>query len=109
MAATSIQKWKERVETMKRSASNRRARAKTNAVLDTGVQFGTGYVVGRIEQDGEIPSMFGVDGKLIWGAGAAVAGTTVAGRSGELLTSVARGLLTCAAYSAGKTGSFEGV
>lgn len=103
MAATGIVKLQKRVESMKRAAATRRARKTAEQIEDSAVGAAVAYGVGRIEANaGELPSVLGLDGKIVWGSVFAAVSTTTGGRMSRWLASGADGLLASAAYEAGK-------
>lgn len=102
MAAAGLAKYKNQVESMKRSAATKRARAKSEQIEETAVGAAVAYGVGRIETSTELPTILGLDGKIVWGMLFAVVSTTTSGRASRWLASGADGMLLAASYEAGK-------
>jgi len=103
MAGAGLTKWKERVASMQQSASRMRVRQKTERIEDTVVQVAAAYALGSIERRATtgLPTIFGLDPKLTWGALFAALAMSTSGRANRALNSTSNALLTCYGYGSG--------
>lgn len=101
--AAGITKWKERVSSLQRSSAMARVRKRGEDLQHTLVAAGAGYAMGTIERTSTtpLPTVFGLDPKLSWGAFFAIVATGVSGKMGTALAAVSDGLLTSYGYAQG--------
>ena len=103
MAVTSLVKAKEELARFQRSNALNRVKRKSAALGHTLVAAGTGYAIGTIERNATapLPTIFGLDPKLTWGAVTSMIAVGVSGRTGQILAAMSDGLLTSYGYHQG--------
>ncbi|MDH5644474.1 MAG: hypothetical protein OEZ01_00615 [Candidatus Heimdallarchaeota archaeon] len=101
--AAGLTKWKERVASLQRSNAMARVRKRGEQLQHTLVATGAAYAFGSIERRAQapLPTVFGLDPKLSWGAFFAVVATAVKGRMGQMAAATSDGLLSAYGYHAG--------
>lgn len=106
MASTALARVREMQE--KHSATLARARAKAAAAVKaqqhTVIAAGAAYAIGAAEKRGtELPTIEGVDPKLVYGAGALLAGFLIKDQKMRAIAqSVGDGLVSIVAYNQGR-------
>lgn len=101
--ATGLAKLKERLGGLQRSSAMARVRKRGEDLQHTLIAAGAGYAMGSIERRATtpLPTIFGLDPKLSWGAFFAIISTGVSGKMGDSMAAVSDGLLSAYGYAQG--------
>lgn len=99
-ALSTIQK---KYASLQRSQAMSRIKKRGEDLQHTMVAAGAGYAMGTIERNSTtpLPTIFGLDPKLSWGAFFAVIATSLSGKMGRACNAISDGLLSAYGYSQG--------
>lgn len=109
-ASASITKLNNQLASFKASNARRRMQSEGKKLLHTGLGGLTAFALGSAEKKfgGHLPTIFGIDSKLLWGTAIIAAAGTMGGKSAEYLQSVGDGFIASYGYSVGRDVSMGG-
>lgn len=99
-ALSTIQK---KYASLQRSQAMSRIRKRGEDLQHTMVAAGAGYAMGTIERNATtpLPTIFGLDPKLSWGAFFAIIATSLSGKMGRVCNAISDGMLSSYGYAQG--------
>lgn len=110
VAATGLSKLKEQISSMKSSNARARVRRRAEAIQHTVVGGAAAFAIGRMEKSGTaMPTMFGLDPKIVVGVGLKVIGASSSGKFGDFADACGDGAIAAYGYAEGKGTAVSGV
>lgn len=111
MASASIEKLKDQIQGMKASKARANLKRKGEELTHTVVGGAAAFAIGRVEKGATapLPTIFGLDPKLLYGAGAHFVSTGSSGKFGDFASAVGDGLIAAYGYAEGKGSALRGV
>lgn len=110
MASASISKLKDSISAMRNSNARARLKRKGEELQHTVLGGVAAFAMGRVERNatGPLPTVLGLDHKLLYGVTAHAIATASSGKFAELASAAGDGLVASYGYAEGKKGSSAG-
>ena len=111
MASASITKIKDQLAAMKGSNARNRLKRKGEQLTHTVVGGAAAFAMGRLEKSATqaLPTIFGLDHKLLYGVAAHLIGTSSSGKFADMSSAAGDGLIASYGYSEVKGTSITGI
>lgn len=107
----SIAKIKDQIASMKNSQARARLKKKSDSVAHTVVAGAAAFAMGRVEKTAKspLPTIFGLDHKVLYGTVAHAAAVASSGKTAEMLSATGDGLIAAYGYAEGKGQAMSGL